>query len=416
MELRNVVIVDACRTAVGKMGGACRPLSALDMACATIRGNLDRSGIDPAEIDEVILGQCRQTSDEPNIARVAALKAGIPESCSAHTVMRQCASAMTAVQNAAMSIMTGVNDVVIAGGTESMSNAVFYVRNARWGVGTGTTEFVDALTEGQFKSQPEDIYGSYNMGATAERVAMELGIGREEQDAFSLESQRRAIAAIDSGRFRDEIVPMIIPQGRKKDPIVFDTDEFPNRTTNEEKMARLRPVFGIEVCEDGRMFNATDAAGTVTAGSSSGRNDGASSLLLMSEEKAEKLGLKPLARILGMGTAGCDPQQMGLGPVYAVPKALRHAGLSMDDIQLIELNEAFAAQSLGCIRLLGWEDKTDIINVNGGAIALGHPVGSSGCRILVTLIHEMKKRGLKYGLATLCIAGGMGQATVIEML
>ena len=416
MELRNVVIVDACRTAVGKMGGACRPLSALDMACATIRGNLDRSGIDPAEIDEVILGQCRQTSDEPNIARVAALKAGIPESCSAHTVMRQCASAMTAVQNAAMSIMTGVNDVVIAGGTESMSNAVFYVRNARWGVGTGTTEFVDALTEGQFKSQPEEIYGSYNMGATAERVAMELGIGREEQDAFSLESQRRAIAAIDSGRFRDEIVPMIIPQGRKKDPIVFDTDEFPNRTTNEEKMARLRPVFGIEVREDGRMFNATDAAGTVTAGSSSGRNDGASSLLLMSEEKAEKLGLKPLARILGMGTAGCDPQQMGLGPVYAVPKALRHAGLSMDDIQLIELNEAFAAQSLGCIRLLGWEDKTDIINVNGGAIALGHPVGSSGCRILVTLIHEMKKRGLKYGLATLCIAGGMGQATVIEML
>ena len=415
MEMKNVVIVDACRTAVGKMGGACRPLSALDMACAVIKGSLDRSGIDPNEIDEVILGHCRQTSDEPNIARIAALKVGIPEKCSAHTVMRQCASAMTAVQNGAMSIMTGVNDVVIAGGTESMSNAVFYVRNARWGVGTGTTEFVDALTEGQFKSQPEETYGRYNMGATAERVAMELGITREEQDAFSLESQRRAIAAIDSGRFKDEIVPMVIPQGRKKDPIVFDTDEFPNRTTNEEKMAKLKPVFNIEVKEDGRMFNTNELTGTVTAGSSSGRNDGASAMLMMSEEKAAQLGLKPIAKIIGMGAAGCDPQQMGLGPVYAVPKALKHAGLTMDDIQLIELNEAFAAQSLGCIKLLGWEDKMDIINVNGGAIAMGHPVGSSGCRIMVTLIHEMKKRGLKYGLATLCIAGGMGQATVIEM-
>jgi acetyl-CoA C-acetyltransferase len=282
-------------------------------------------------------------------------------------------------------------------------------------VGTGTTEFVDALTEGQFKSQPEEIYGSYNMGATAERVAQELGITREEQDAFSLESQRRAIAAIDSGRFKDEIVPLVVPQGKKKDPIVFDTDEFPNRTTNAEKMAKLKPVFNITVTEDGKMYNTKELTGTVTAGSSSGRNDGASSMLMMSEEKAKELGLKPLAKIIGMGASGCDPQQMGLGPVYAVPKALKHAGLTIDDIQLIELNEAFAAQSLGCIKLLGWEDKMDIINVNGGAIALGHPVGSSGCRIIVTLIHEMKKRGLKYGLATLCIAGGMGQATVIEM-
>ena len=416
MELRTAVIVDACRTAVGKMGGACRPLSALDMACATMKGNLDRTGIDPAEIDEVILGQCRQTSDEPNIARVAALRVSIPDKCAAHTVMRQCASGMTAVQNGAMQIMTGVSDVVLAGGTESMSNAVFYVRGARWGLGTGNTVFVDALTEGQFKSQPEELYGSYNMGATAERVAQKLGITREEQDAFSLESQRRAIAAIDSGRFKDEIIPMVIPQGKKKDPIVFDTDEFPNRTTNEEKMAKLKPVFSIEVHEDGRMYNSKELTGTVTAGSSSGRNDGASSVLLMSEEKAAALGMKPLCRIIGMGQSGCDPQQMGLGPVYAVPKALKNAGLTMDDIQLIELNEAFAAQSLGCIKLLGWEDKMDIINVNGGAIALGHPVGSSGCRILVTLIHEMKKRGLRYGLATLCIAGGMGQATVIESL
>ena len=414
--MKNAVIVEACRTAVGNMGGSLRPVSALDLACTVIRGCIDRSGIDPKEIDEVILGQCRQTSDEPNIARVAALKAGIPETASAHTVMRQCASGMTAVHNGAMQIMCGLADVVLAGGTESMSNAVFYVRNARWGVGTGTTQFVDALTEGQFKSQPEDMYGSYNMGATAENVAEQLHITREEQDEFSFASQQKAIAAIDSGRFKDEIVPVTVPQGRKKPPLIFDTDEFPRRDTSLEKMAKLKPVFNIKHDEQGRLFNDTALTGTVTAASSSGRNDGASAILLMSEEKAKELGLKPIARIIGMGTAGNDPRSMGLGPVSAVPKALANAGLTDDDIQLIELNEAFAAQSIGCIKQLGWENKMDIINVNGGAIALGHPVGSSGCRIIVTLVHEMKKRGLKYGLATLCIAGGMGQATVIEML
>ena len=415
MEIRNAVIVDGCRTAVGSMGGSLRPLSAYDLACAVMKGELDRTGIDPKEIDEVIMGQCRQTSDEPNIARVAALKVGIPESASAHTVMRQCASGMTAVQNGAMQIMTGVSDVVLAGGTESMSNAVFYLRNARYGVGTGNTELVDAVTEGQFKSQPEEIYGRYNMGSTAEKIAETLGITREEQDAFSMESQRRAIAAIDAGKFKDEIVPVTVPQGRKKPPIVFDTDEFPKRDTSLEKMGKLKPCFNITTDDEGRVYNTTELTGTVTAASSSGRNDGASALLLMSEEKAKALGMKPLAKIIGMGQAGCDPRTMGLGPVYAVPKALKNAGLTMDDIQLIELNEAFAAQSLGCIKLLGWEDKMDIINVNGGAIALGHPVGSSGSRIIVTLMYEMKRRGLKYGLATLCIAGGMGQATVIEM-
>ena len=415
MEMKNVVIVEACRTAVGSFGGSLRPVSAYDMACTVMKGCLDRSGIDPKEIDEVIMGQCRQTSDEPNIARVAALKVGIPDTASAHTVMRQCASGMTAVQNGAMQIMTGVSDVVLAGGTESMSNAVFYVRNARWGVGTGNTEFVDAVTEGQFKSQPEEIYGRYNMGATAENIAQTLGITREEQDEFSLDSQRKAIAAIDEGRFKDEIVPMTVPQGRKKPPIVFDTDEFPKRDTNLEKMAKLKPCFNITKDAEGRLFNSKELTGTVTAASSSGRNDGASAMLLMSEEKAKELGLKPIAKIIGMGTAGADPKLMGLGPVNAVPKALKYAGLTMDDIQLIELNEAFAAQALGCIKLLHWEDKMDIINVNGGAVALGHPVGSSGCRIIVTLIHEMKRRGLKYGLATLCIAGGMGQATIVEM-
>ncbi len=413
--MKNAVIVEACRTAVGNMGGALRPLSALDLADAVIRGCIERSGIDPKEIDEVILGQCRQTSDEPNIARIASLKAGIPESASAHTVMRQCASGMTAIHNGAMQIMCGISDVVIAGGTESMSNAVFYVRNARWGVGTGTTQFVDALTEGQFMSQPQETYGSYNMGATAENVAELLGITREEQDAFALASQKKAVAAIDAGRFKDEIVPVTVPQGRKKDPIVFDTDEFPRRDSSMEKLAKLKPCFNIKHDEEGRLFNDSELTGTVTAASSSGRNDGASAVLLMSEEKAKELGLKPIARIIGMGSAGNDPRLMGLGPVAAVPKALENAGITDDDIQLIELNEAFAAQSLGCIKQLGWEDKMDIINVNGGAIALGHPVGSSGCRIIVTLVHEMKKRGLKYGLATLCIAGGMGQATVIEM-
>jgi acetyl-CoA C-acetyltransferase len=413
--MKTAVIIDGCRTAVGSMGGSLKPLSAYDLACAVMKGELDRTGIDPKEIDEVIMGQCRQTSDEPNIARVAALKVGIPESASAHTVMRQCASGMTAVQNGAMQIMTGVSDVVLAGGTESMSNAVFYLRNARYGVGTGNTELVDAVTEGQFRSQPEEMYGRYNMGATAEKIAETLGITREEQDAFSMESQRRAIAAIDAGKFKDEIVPVTVPQGRKKPPIVFDTDEFPKRDTSLEKMGKLKPCFNIVTEDDGRLFNTSELTGTVTAASSSGRNDGASCMLLMSEEKAKELGLKPMAKIIGMGTAGCDPTTMGLGPVYAVPKALKNAGLTIDDIQLIELNEAFAAQALGCIKQLGWEDKMDIINVNGGAVALGHPVGSSGSRIIITLMYEMKKRGLKYGLATLCIAGGMGQATVIEM-
>ena len=319
MELRNVVVVDGCRTAVGKFGGALRPVSAYDLACTVMKGCLDRTGVDPAQIDEVIMGQCRQTSDEPNIARMAALKVGIPASASAHTVMRQCASAMTAVQNGAMQIMTGLSDVVLAGGTESMSNAVFYVRNARWGVGTGNTEFVDAVTEGQFRSQPQEMFGRYNMGATAEKIAETLGITREEQDAFSFASQQKAIAAIDAGKFKDEIVPVVVPQGRKKPPIVFDTDEFPKRDTSMEKMGKLKPCFNITTDEQGRIYNSSELTGTVTAASSSGRNDGASCMLLMTEEKAKELGLKPICRIIGMGTAGCDPRTMGLGPVYAVP-------------------------------------------------------------------------------------------------
>ena len=270
--MERVVIVEACRTAVGSMGGSLRPLHAVDLASAVLQGILDRSKINPAEIDEVILGHCRQTSDDPNIARIAALKVGIPEATPAYTVMRQCASGMTAVQNAAMSIMTGVNDVVIAGGTESMSNAVFYIRNALWGVGTGTTELVDALTEGQFQSQPQETYGRYNMGATAENIAETMGITREEQDAFSLDSQRKAIAAIDSGKFKEEIVPVTVPQGKKKPSVVFDTDEFPRRDTNEEKMAKLKPCFNIRKDGEGRVYNDSALTGSVTAASSSARS------------------------------------------------------------------------------------------------------------------------------------------------
>lgn len=398
--MRDVVIVEACRTAVGSFGGTLKPLNANDLGAEIIKGVVERSGIDPAIIDEVILGHCRQSSDFSNTARWSALKAGIPESVPASTVMIACASGMLAVNNGANSIMTGQNEIVLAGGVESMTNGFFYVSNARWGVGTGTTQFKDCLTEAQFNSQPVDMYGSFNMGLTAENIAERMGITREDQDAFSLLSQQRAAAAISSGRFKDEIIPITVPQGRKKDPIIFDTDEFPRFDTSAEKLAKLKPAFKSD--------------GTVTAGSSSGRNDGAAAVLLMSEEKAKELGMKPLAKIRSVASAGVDPRVMGFGPVPATKKALKLAGLTLDQMELIELNEAFAAQSLGCIRELGLENRMDIINVNGGAIALGHPIGASGCRIMVTLVHEMKKRGVKYGLATLCVAGGMGMATVLE--
>ena len=399
--MHDVVIVEACRTAVGSFGGSLKPLNASDLAEAVMKGALERSGMSADMLDEVIMGQCRQSSDHSNVARYAALKVGIPESVPANTVMCACASGMLAVSNAVNSIMTGQNQVVLAGGTESMSNAIFYLSNARWGVGTGTTELKDSLTEAQACSQPIDIYGRFNMGLTAENIAERMSISREDQDAFAFASQEKAHAAIREGRFKDEIVPVTVPQGRKKPDIIFDTDEYP-RETSLEKLANLRAAF--------------KADGTVTAGNASGRNDGASALLLMSAERAEELGLKPLAKIRAVAAAGVDPRYMGMGPVPATEKALKMAGLTLDDIELIELNEAFSAQSLVCIREMKLENRMDIINVNGGAIALGHPIGSSGSRIIVTLVHEMRRRGLKYGLATLCVAGGMGMATVIETL
>jgi acetyl-CoA C-acetyltransferase len=399
LQMKEVVIVDACRTAVGTIGGTLKDIPAEELARVVIQGTLDRSGVDPKEVNEVILGHCRQSSDNPNIARIAALRCGIPEETPAYTVMRQCASAMTAVAQAVNSIRVGENDVVIAGGTESMSTAVFYIRNARFGLGTGNQVLVDSLTEGQFQSQPNEIYGKFNMGmAGGEHIVDEFGVTREEMDKFSLQSQDRASAAIKAGRFTDEIVPVVIPQ-KKGDPIKFEVDEYPRETTLE-KLAKLKPAF-----RDG---------GSVTAGSSSGRNDGASVMLIMSADKAKELGLKPLARFVSHAVCGIDPRIMGYGPVPAIRKALDRANLTLKDIELIELNEAFAAQSIAVIKELGIDES--ICNVNGGAIALGHPVGSSGCRIMVTLLHEMLKRGNKYGLASLCIAGGMGEATIIEVI
>lgn len=396
----SVVIVEACRTAVGKFGGTLKPYSAGELASAMMSTAISRAGISPELIDEVDFGQCRQSSDHSNIARYAALKAGIPDRVPGNTVMCACASGMLAVRDGMNSILLGQNSVVLTGGVESMSNAPYYVSDLRWGLKAGDTKLKDSLTEAQFCSQPEDIYGRFNMGMTAENIAERYGISRSDQDEFALRSQQKAAEAIASGRFRDEIVPLTVPQGRKKPDIIFDTDEFP-RETSMEALAKLKPAFR--------------EGGSVTAGNSSGRNDGASALLLMSERRAAELGLSPLARIRGISNAGVDPRYMGLGPVGAVKRVMEQTGLSLGDMQLIELNEAFASQSLACIRELGLEERMDIINVNGGAIALGHPIGSSGSRIIVTLIHEMKKRGLNLGLATLCVAGGMGMAAVIEM-
>lgn len=399
--MEQVVIIDGCRTAVGRYGGALKPLSAADLAAAVMESCMKRTGIEPKEIDEVNFGQCRQTSDFSNIARYAALKAGIPEETPGNTIMCACSSGMLAARDGMNSIKTGQNKVVLVGGTESMTNAHFYLSDARWGIGTGNIELKDSLTEAQVCSQPEELYGRFNMGVTAENIAEKMNITREEQDRFALHSQMKAGAAIKAGCFKEEIVSLVIPQGRNKPDLIFDTDEFP-RETSMEQLARLRPAFR--------------EGGSVTAGNSSGRNDGASALLLMSESYAKEKGVKPLARIRGIASAGIDPRYMGLGPVAAVEKVMRQTGFSLQDIQLIELNEAFAAQAIGCIREMKLEDHMDIINVNGGAIALGHPIGSSGSRIIVTLIHGMRKRGLNLGLATLCAAGGMGTAAIIEAI
>ena len=402
--MRDVVVVSAVRTPIGSIGGTLKNVQPEDLLAVALNGAIEKAGIDKAVIDEVICGHAKQSTDQPNIARLSALICDIPVETPAYTVHRQCASGMQAIVSGMLQIQCGYSDVVLCGGVESMSTAPFYVRNVRFGCGNGTAEFCDPNIESQPHSQPNDKYGKFGMIWTADEVARRLNISREDCDKFALESQKRAVAAIDSGRFDDEIIPVVIPQ-KKKDPIVFSVDEYPKRDAVLEKMAKLKPV-------------QKDEGAVTTAGNASGRNDGASALVIMAAEKAEELGLKPLAKIVAGCAGGVDPRVMGLGPVAAVnnlfDKFLTPMGITKDDIGLWELNEAFASQSLGCIKELGLEDKMDIINVNGGAIALGHPLGCSGARISTTLIHEMKKRGTKYGIATLCIAGGLGMAVAFE--
>lgn len=389
----KVVIVAAKRTPVGSFGGVFKNVSAVDLGIAVVKNLLEETGVKAEQVDEVIMGNVLQSGLGQNVARQIALGAGLPQEVSAFTVNKVCGSGLKTVALAAQSIMVGDNEIVLAGGTENMSQAPYLLREARWGARMGDVEMVDSmLSDGLM-----DAFNHYHMGITAENIAEKYGFTREDLDRIAVLSQERANNAMQSGRFKDEIVPISVPQ-RKGDPIVVDTDEHPRQGVTMESLAKLRPAF--------------KEGGVVTAGNASGINDGAAAFLLMSEDKAKELGLKPIVSIVSWATAGVDPAIMGTGPIPASKKALAKAGMTIDNIDLVEANEAFAAQSCACLKDLGYS--TDICNVNGGAIALGHPVGASGARILVTLLHEMQKRDAHKGLATLCIGGGQGIAMVVE--
>jgi len=394
--LEDVVIVSAARTAVGKIGGALKNILPEDLAAFVIREALKRTGKEIEKLDEIIFGHGKQSADNPNIARLSALKAGLSVEVPGYTVHRQCGSGLQAILNGSHQIALGLNDTVIVGGVESMSTAPYYSRQVRYGANAGNILLLDPNTESQPRSQPANVYGELTMGMTAENLALKYSISRLEQDEFALQSQERALCAIEFGTFNEEIIPFPIPT-RKGEMTYFAVDEHP-RKTNIEALSALKSAFKQN--------------GTVTAGNSSGRNDGASALILMSARKAKELGIKPWARIVSEGVSGVSPEIMGIGPVGATKQALDRAGLALHDIDLIELNEAFAAQSLAVLK--EWGIGTAKVNVNGGAIALGHPIGNTGARIVVTLLHEMKHRQARYGLATLCIAGGQGMAMIIE--
>lgn len=389
-------IVGSVRTAVGKMGGTLKDVPVDYLAEKVIRELMERNGSD-ISVDEVILGQAKQSADTSNLARLAALRAELPVDVRGYTVHRQCGSGLQAINNADMQIKLGLSDVVIAGGAESMSTAPYYLRNARFGYRAGNGVLLDPNTESQPCSQPQEKYGNLTMGLTAENLAEQYKISREEQDEFAHRSQTLTDEAIKAGRFEKEIVPYEVKERKKT--IIFDTDEHPF-LTSLEKLATLTAVF--------------KKGGSVTPGNASGRNDGASVVLMMNKEKVNAYDLKPKARIIGQATSGVSPEIMGIGPVESTYKALKQANLKMEDLGLIELNEAFAAQSLAVIR----EAKMDInkVNVNGGAIALGHPIGATGAILMTKLLHEMERRGERYGLVTLCIGGGQGISTVIEYL
>ena len=401
--MTDVVIVDAIRTPVGALGGSLASVRPDDMAALVIKEIVQRNKLDPALVEEVYLGCANQAGeDNRNIARMAALLAGLPVEVAGVTVNRLCASGLNAINQAARAIKAGEGDVFIAGGVESMSRAPYSIPKGEKGYSFGNLTAWDTTLGWRYPNpKMKEMHGTDSMGETAENIyEMMKEITREEQDAFSVLSHQRAVAAIDSDRFKEEIVPVTIHQ-RKGDPVVVDTDERPRRDTSVEKLAKLKPAFRKD--------------GTVTAGNSSGLNDGASALLIMSAEKAKELGYKPLVRYVASAAAGVAPKIMGIGPVYATRKALTRANLKIEDIGLIELNEAFAVQSLAVIKELGLDP--DIVNVNGGAIAIGHPLGCSGARLMTTLVHEMRLRGnVKYGLATLCVGVGQGEATIVEFI
>ena len=390
--MKPVVIVAAKRTAIGKFGGSLAKITAPDLGAVVLRALLEQTGVAGEAIDEVILGQVLTAGAGQNPARQTVIKAGLPNSVSAMTINKVCGSGLKAVMLGAQAIACGDADIIIAGGQENMSASAHVLPNSREGFRMGNASLVDSM----IKDGLWDAFNDYHMGITAENVAKQFNISREMQDAFALASQQKAISAQDAGKFADEIVPVQIPQ-RKGEPVVFDADEYINRKTNAESLAGLRPAF--------------DKSGSVTAGNASGINDGAAMVMLMSADKARELNLTPLATIQSYASAAIDPAIMGMGPVNASRTALSKAGWSADELDLMEINEAFAAQATAVNQEMQWD--TSKINVNGGAIALGHPIGASGCRILVTLLHEMQKRDAKKGLAALCIGGGMGVALAV---
>jgi acetyl-CoA C-acetyltransferase len=391
--MTDIVIVAAARTAVGKFGGTLAKTAAPELGATVIRALLERSGVAGEQIGEVILGQVLQAGAGQNPARQAVIKSGLPQAVPAMTINKVCGSGLKAVMLAAQAIRDGDSEIVIAGGQENMSLSPHVLHGSRDGQRMGDWKMVDSMiVDGLW-----DVYNQYHMGITAENVARKYGIDRAAQDALALASQHKAAAAQEAGRFKDEIVAVSIAQ-RKGDPIVFAADEFINKKTSAEALAGLKPAF--------------DKAGSVTAGNASGLNDGAAAVLVMSASKAQALGLKPLARIASYASAALDPAFMGMGPVPAARKALERAGWKPADLDLLEINEAFAAQACAVHKEMGWD--TSKVNVNGGAIAIGHPIGASGCRILVTLLHEMQRRNARKGIASLCIGGGMGVALTVE--
>jgi acetyl-CoA C-acetyltransferase len=392
--MKEVVIIDAVRTPVGSFGGSLTGIPAVELGTIVVKELIKRTGIDPSQVDELIFGCVLQAGQGQNVARQVLIRSGIPQAVPALTINKVCASGLRSVSLAAQTIKAGDADIVIAGGTENMSAAPYAINKARWGARMNDDKLVDIMIHDGLW----EIFNNYHMGVTAENVAEQYNLTRADQDALGLMSQQRAEKAIKEGRFKDEIVPVLIPQ-RKGDPKVFDTDEHPRLGTTQEGLNKLKPAFKKD--------------GTVTAGNASGINDGAAAILVMSADKAKELGLKPMVKVVSYASAGVDPKVMGLGPIPATKKALEKAGLTLADIDLIEANEAFAAQTCAVGKDLGFD--MDKVNVNGGAIALGHPIGASGARIFTTLLHEMKKRdNVKKGLATLCVGGGMGAAIVVE--